>query len=682
MKNAFVSKIRGGIVAIAMACALFSFVGCSDNVDQSDMYVFTGQLMSDYLSEDESLSDFLYLTKRLKLSDRSESTVYDLLSARGNFTCFAPSNNAVKVFLDSVYNTPDYDITLTPDSMVEYIVKNALIDHKNSPALLSTEFLEGTIETQSFSGRFVTVNFSEGDDGRAAIWIDKFSRITASDIEVVNGVIHKVNRVVAPTVSSLSSLIETTPNLQVFANLLKATGYDKVLDGSFRDMVYEKNHPETGLGTPSETKETPVPCPVHRDFGFTAFVEADSLFEKEMGITVEKENGQITNWPEVLEAIKVKCKEYYPDATSDNLTSDDNAVRQFVGYHLIDRSVPFNLLNIHYSEQGFAFRRPEVLSIDTWCYYPTLIKNRIMKIMEGKEIDGKRINRYVSERWPNNYSEKVCPRQGILLHNDGDNAALNGYFYTIDEMLVYDQDVPNKVLNERMRYDVLDLLPEMSNSGYRRITSGNAVNGLNIPSGYLDNMTWNDESRVVYLSGYAKGWANYQGDEFNIVGQYDVVLKLPHVPYYGTYEFRLGIQNVALRGMCQVYFGTNPKNLEAIGLPLDMRIQQNSAVTGFETDDPKDENYNREIDKNMRNHGYMKAPKYYGISSGGAVSVNNRDTERVRRAILYTGTLDPEKTYYVRFKNVLENTSSQLFLDYIELVPKSVWAGEEGEDAW
>lgn len=153
MKNAFVSKIRGVIVAIAMACALFQFVGCSDSVDQSDMYTFTGQLMSDYLSEDESLSDFLYLTKRLKLSDRSESTVYDLLSARGNFTCFAPSNEAIKVFLDSVYNTPDYDITLTPDSMVEYIVKNALIDHKNSPALLSTEFQEGTIETQSFPGR-------------------------------------------------------------------------------------------------------------------------------------------------------------------------------------------------------------------------------------------------------------------------------------------------------------------------------------------------------------------------------------------------------------------------------------------------------------------------------------------------------------------------------------------------
>ena len=669
-------------VAVLSLVIGVAFTSCKDEVDESNMYTFTGQLMSDYIEEDEALSDFLYLIKRVKLSEVSESTVYDLLSARGNFTCFAPSNEAVQSYLDSLYNTPNYDITLTPDSTAEFIVNNCLIDHQNSPALMSTEFLEGTIERQSFAGRFVTINFDTITGGRAAIYIDKYSRITLSDIEVENGVVHKVNKVVAPTTSSLSALIEATDNLQIFANLLKVTGFDEVLNAPFRDMDYEVNHPETGLGTPTETGDNPVPTPDHRDSGFTAFVEADSLYEQAFGITIVKENGQITNWDEIFPIIEQKCKEYYPDATSTDYLSDNNAVHQFVGYHLTNRSIAWNYLLIHYNEQGFGYKNPENLAIDVWCYYPTLTQNRILKLMEGKQINGKRINRYVSERNWSNFAEITVPREGILIHNDGDNAALNGYFYTIDEILVYDDDVPNKVLNERMRYDVCDLLPEQMSSGFRRITSGDASKGLNIPYGYFSTMRASADSRVVYLPAYGGIWQNYQGDEYNIVGQYDITLELPHVPYYGTYEFRIGMQNVAsYRGMCQLYLGTNPDNLEAIGLPLDMRIYGPNPQIEWE-EDSDDEEYNTEIEKRMRIHGYMKAPRYFGTASSTATSGNFRNNERVFRRIAYTGNFDPQKTYYLRMKSVLENTSTQLFIDYFEFCPKSVYNGVEEEDGW
>lgn len=675
MKNLF-------ICVLLISFSTIFTTSCKDEVDQSNMYTFTGQLMADYFTTDEDMSKFCYLTKRVRLSKYSESTVYDLLSARGNFTCFAPTDDAVQAYLDSLYNTPGYDISQTPDSTAEFIVNNCIIDHKQSNSLLSVNLVEGTIETQSFAGRFVTVNFDTITGGRAAIYIDKNSRITASDIEVENGVVHKVNKVVAPITSSLSSLIESTENLQVFSNLLKTTGFDEVLNAPFRDMDYEENHPETGLGCPTETGDTPVPCPAHRDFGFTAFVEADSLYEQAFGVNIIKENGQITNWEEVFAAIEKKCKEYYPDAKSNDLKSDDNAVHQFVGYHLIDRSVSYNNLLCHYNEQGFGFRNPENLAIDVWCYYPTLTQNRIMKLMEGKQIDGKRINRYVSERDWTNFRELTVPREGVLLHNDGENAALNGYFYIIDEVLVYDDDVPNKVLNERMRYDICDLLPEQMSSGYRRVTTGDAVKGFNFPPGYHSTMTCSAESRVVLLSGYGGAWQNYQGDEYNIVGQYDITLQLPHVPYYGTYEFRLGLQNVSdRRGMCQVYFGTNKQNLEAVGLPVDMRIYGQNPSIGWE-EDTDDEDYNTEIEKTMRIHGYMKPPKYFGPASSMATSGNYRNNERLFRKIVYTGTLDPKKTYYVRFKSVLENTKSQLFLDYIELCPKSVYNGVVEEDDW
>jgi len=672
-------KIYFSLVVLAALCS--SLTSCQDKVDDGSMYTFTGQLISDYISADENLSHFCYLTKKVKLSSMSNSTVYDLLSARGNYTCFLPSNEAIQNYLDSLYYTKDYDITQVPDSTAEFIVNNSLIDHNDSPALLSTDFYEGTIETQSFAGRFVTVNFDTIEGGHAAIYIDKFSRITASDVEVENGVIHKVDQVVAPTTSSLSSLIEATANLQVFSNLLKATGFDEVLNAPFRDMDYEANHPKTGLGCPTETGENPVPTPAHRDKGFTAFVEPDSLYAAAFGFTLDIQKGQIANWAEIFPIIEKKCKEYYPNATDPDYTSDNNAVHQFVGYHLLDRSVPYNLLNCHYNEMGFTYRSPENLSIDTWCYYPTLTQNRILKVMEGKQIKGKRINRYVSERNLNNYAEITVPRPGILLSNTGDNSALNGYFYVIDDVLVYDDDVPNKVLNERMRYDLNDFFPEIMSSGYRRITSGDCIKGMNIPIGYHSTMWFSSESSVVALPGYPYLWRNYQGDEYNIVGQYDVTLQLPHVPYYGTYELRVGLSNNSVRGMCQLYIGTNRENLTATGLPLDMRISSNHDLTGWEeeNDDP---DVNTETDKRMRLHGYMKPPKYFGFASTAATTTNFRDYDNVLRAICYTGTMDPKKTYYLRMKSVLENTSTQLFLDYFELVPKSVYNGAVEEDAW
>lgn len=682
MKTRFFS-----ISAVAMAClvsVMVCFTSCKDEVDQSDIYTFTGNLMSDYLEKDSTTTYFSYLTKRVKLSTHSQSSVYNLLSARGNFTCFAPTNDAVQQFLDSLYSTKNYDITLTPDSTAEFIVNNCLIDHDNDEALLSTAFQEGTLEHQSFSGRFVTVNFDTLAGGQAAVYIDKFSRILATDLEVENGVIHIVNKVVAPTTSTLSALIEATPYLQVFANLLKMTGYDEVMNASFRDMDYEYNHPENGPGVPTRNNGAAVPCPDHRDFGFTAFVETDSVFAAKMGLNIQKDaDNRITNWEDVFAQIEQKCKEYYPAATSSDYTSDENAVHQFVGYHLTNRSVGYNYLLVHYNEQGYGYAFPENLAIDVWCYYPTLSQNRILKLMEGKQIDGKRINRYVSERNQSNYNEVTVPRQGILLHNEGENAALNGYFYTIDDILWYDEDVPNKVLNERMRYDVCDLLPCQMSSGFRRITSGSLMNGVNIPHGYFDELTYTEESNVIYLTGYGSQWKNYQGDEYNICGQYDVTLKLPHVPYEGTYEFRIGLSNNAWRGMMQVYFGSNKNNLEAVGLPLDMRIEGSTATTVFGwEEDSNDEDENTQIEKNMRVHGYMKPPKYFGSANRASANGNFRNSSACFRRIIYTGNMSPDKTYYVRFKSVLETTDGQFFLDYIELTPKSVYNGVEEEDDW
>ena len=78
----------------------------------------------------------------------------------------------------------------------------------------------------------------------------------------------------------------------------------------------------------------------------------------------------------------------------------------------------------------------------------------------------------------------------------------------------------------------------------------------------------------------------------------------------------------------------------------------------------------------------VKAPRYFGTGSSTATTDNFRNNNRVFRRIAYTGTFDPQKTYYLRMKSVLENTSTQLFIDYFEWCPKTVYNGVEEEDDW
>lgn len=666
-----------------MAVTMVSLSSCKDQVDSSDMYTFDGLQMIDFLKTNESTTYFAYLTSKVRLSKKSASTVADVLSARGNYTCFAPTNEAIQHYLDSVYNTKNFDYTATPDSTAEQIVNNSIMDNGNAEAYLSSVFEVGTIPVPTFSDRYLTVRFDTITHGQLAIYINTHSRIVSADNEVENGIVHVVNNVVMTSNSSVPEMIGHTDNLKTFYHLLVLTGWDKKMK-EFRDEAYEENHPKEGQGCPTE--RNPVPCPDHRDKGFTVFCESDSVLQAKWNLPDFKllENGDVGNWEEIMPLIEEKCKEYYPDATNTDPTSTDNAINQFVAYHLLPVGLTYDHIVIHYNERGAGYSTP-LLGIDAWEYYETMgPKHRILKITEGSQTHGKRINRYVSERDLSNYREITVPRPGILINESNGGReynALNGYYYTIDDVLVYDDDVPNKVLNERMRYDICALLPEMMTNNLRR--SYAVDDQFHIPDGYFENMTFTGESNVVYLSGYARGWRNYQGDEFNIQGAYDVTIKLPHVPVAGTYQVRYGTQNVeAQRSMCQFYFGTNKEHLEACGLPIDMRISASLPHIGWVADGT-DPDINEENDRAMFIHGYMKAPLYYGTNNKSGVNNHFRSDSYVYRRIVTTVEMEPDKDYYLRLKSVLESTTRQLYIDYFELVPKSVYASDlVAEDKW
>ena len=88
----------------------------------------------------------------------------------------------------------------------------------------------------------------------------------------------------------------------------------------------------------------------------------------------------------------------------------------------------------------------------------------------------------------------------------------------------------------------------------------------------------------------------------------------------------------------------------------------------------------------MRNQGYMKAPNYFCITNGKGdpadVVRNIGGASAALRRIVTVSEMSSGKTYYLRFKSALKKLDSQLFLDYFEIVPTSVFNGVKAEDIW
>lgn len=656
---------------LAALLAIVSLAGCSDNVDDSALFVQNGKTVTKLLETDPNFSIYLHLLRQVRLSDKSQSNVAQLLSARGNYTVFAPANDAMHHYLDSIYATPNFDYTQTDDSVAKILVTSSVIDCGSDEAYKTSMFTEGAIEKTNFADRYLTVSF-DTLDGRAVVKINKDATVITPDIEATNGYIHVVDRSLALSNAYLPQIIGEAGNLNIFSMLLYQTGWDTQLQ-QYRDEEYEKR---------TNLEEN---MPEHRYIGYTAFVETDSVFHEKWGIDLpQMSNGTMTNAATIMQQIKEKCRQAYPNAKDEDMKSGANAVNQFVAYHLLPERIAYNKLVIHYGELGYSYKNATRLTIDCFEYYETMTKvhRRLLKLTEGRQTDGIRINRHCTYD-EDDFSEITVPRPGIKISPDNggyDFNALNGFYYPIDDILVYDDDVPNVVLNERLRFDFSSILPELITNGYRR---PNQNITLQIPHGYFENMTFTEKSNYRYLPGYGAGWPNFQGDEHNVMGMYDLTVKLPPVPLEGTYELRWAIPIYPTRGMAQFYFGTDKENLTAIGLPVDLRLFADNPTIGWKAD-VDDQTVNREKDRAMRNHGYMMPPKHDGPTTGGVVNLSLRaqtQYQRIRK-IVYTGNFKPDETYYVRCKSVLSNTSTQFVMDWLELVPKNVYNGTNPEDIW
>ena len=654
--------------------------GCKEDIDESNLYTFTGETIEDYLvNRSERFSSFNYILSRIG---------YDkILAAYGTYTCFAPDNDAVAAYVDSLYEDmsnpelPHNGMTKPGlEGLTDSLCNDIALFHLLGTEVMSV-YMGNGMTVKTILGREITTSL---DSASNQVAVNRNSLILSNgvDNDLENGVLHEISQVITRSNLLIAGEMESHQDMfSVFSNALKATGLADTLTAVSHD--FEKITIKTGFLLPSK-------C----EMGYTIFAETDDSLAAAGIVDVE-------SMADYARKVYANCAEWYDYVRNNNIEislgtdykNPWNVLSMFLRYHILKYKIPYTKLTNHHNE---------ISKVTLVEYYETMLPYTLLKVT--KNGTSLRLNRWVENSSLTNRVAELMPDslstvlfEGIELAGQKSQISpTNGYIHPINGVLVYNADVPRGALNERLRFDDAGLFGEMMSNSFRRITDSevDALNGgkrgtdgdlsgayIRIPPGFLEYMKiYNgDETRLYYLPGQSSGWSNYQGDEFNCKGHYDFAMRLPPVPE-GTYELRIGYtaEGNEQRGMLQFYLGTSSDltTMKALDIPLDMRIVpvNNSDLTpdvytGW-CDWNKLDDKGVESDVNMRNLGYMRGPLYYtvGVNSGNYARNNPKDLRRI-----LTRQHFGQGEYWLRFKSVLDSDHHQFHLDYIEFCPENVY---------
>ena len=628
---------------LALALSLFA---CREEIDKSNRYTFTGETVADFmLNRSDRYSHFINLLKQAKL--------LSLLSTYGQYTLFLPDNDALEKYVqeqDSIYHAtkesdePIWTGVTSPfveelsDSMANVIARTHLVEGNYRTA----QFGEGALTKWNMNDRYLGISYKVTGEGYHII-INNSSAIIDSDNEVENGIVHILDQVIKSNEEELPEMIAKQSFFSIFTEALKATGFADSLR-----LIMDKNYF-------AKSNSSKYSYPNYRYYKYTGFIEPDEVFHA---------NG-INNFND----LKAFAQKWYGTEESDNPSSPKNALYKFVSYHFVDRELPYDKLIIsNYFDDELYYPQ-----YDLYDYFETEM-GRMMKMTKPlSTTDGQHIFINYSKRdMP--YNPEMRKHLNVRIvettefiksdekYADFRQYASNGIIHPIDKILIYDEDeMAGNILNERMRIDLCSLLPELSSNNIRF----NNIIQQCLPFGYCKNLKNNsfEEDFQYYRTGF-----RYFNDEIALKGVYDFSIKLPPVPAR-TYEIRIDacLLDNHVADIIQVYL-----NDKICGIPIDMHLSAEDPNVGWIDDYLTDDN-GRELDKQMRNRGWMKAPDSYLVYYTNGI-VPARNSNLTLRKIVTTSYLS-EGEHWLRIRKIndMETGQSDLIAtagyDFIELVP-------------
>ena len=700
------------------------FTGCNDDMPAESYYTFTGEMMSDFLTEHENFSLFKRIAER--------AGKMDFLGSRGSRTFFPATNTGVEAFLKEKGYASVEDI---PASFCDTLLRACIIER-----IMYTYDLP---ETQQENNELdlPLILESKGDTldaNQMALTIVNRRAAIINELKndsVENGVVHPVDRVLVPNTSLGSTLLdEYHEDFQIYYEALRRTGLIDSLY-RYRDEEYEQEKGKYAPFTQSMrigNEDYVAKLPDHRYSGFTLLIVPDkNLYEK----YPDRFNESMT-MDEKIDALYELAVEKYSGADAEaifglnqtapgsdktykqlywnkgSLTHPYNPLNMFLSYHILDRLFTSTAKLINCWQINTAYADPTEW-VGTMLDFSAVKLEKVYRTIDPAVEYERDFYINHSEACTYNNYERIRGAH-LTTPENADNFSLNVAYYYVDDVLAYDPIMRNKVMNTRLRIDFMTLWPELTNNNIRlcgnptqaynsgdNSEDGTEAGGYNyyLPPGYLKNVSISDNT-TFFISRPIVYWSNMGGDVLGILGtSYDVTFRLPNVPP-GTYELRLGYCALVDRGIGQVYVDGIPQ-----GIPMDMRYSAgDSRVGGLYNGGKgwrnKEENSSgiyttEELEENarvMKNNGYYSGPKsvFYGNDGNDAprYSANTctiyYNQDNLMRRKICNVEVKPNTHHTIRLRSVLTSSESGNFtLDYMELVPIDICgAGGLGEDLY
>ena len=724
------------IVKVALGLMLgasVSLTSCFDmEPDESNLYTFTGKTIQDYLTENDSVfSQFNVIMKR---------SGYDrMMASYGQYTCYAPINSGVEKYVDSLYNDPEAkepNNGMTENSVMGLTVEQCKEIAQYHLSAMMNSYIE---ELSNYSGKEISTMLNTpfistlGEDG--IVRFNKVAEVISYDNEMTNGYVHVITEVIPRTTRRVAEVLEKNPRFKLFFEALDSCGLldtlavDRKLNA---DGTPRKYSTKDRTGRPSSSFTAFYHVPTECKIKFTIFAEDSAAFAKENIFTFDD--------------LKAKCVEWYggaaawydypgkaenPISTGDDYENPFNVVNMFVRYHIVKAGMAMSKLvyekNNANENWNYAFGG------EPHDYYETMLPHALMKIWQPLyQPTGASTNIWIN-RWRQNNTltdeigtvgsdathqilqDGCMVKRNISKDDNTSNIlAYNGYIHTIDRPLVYDANVPNGVLHERMRIDVGTMLYELANNDIRFATTaeigamnnaGNDGTMTRLPLDFFDNFhCYSEDTKIAWYTTGA--WRAWQADQLSGWGENDFAFRLPPVPT-GDYEIRIIYPPTAHGGLQQYYIGTStdPSSMQPLGIPMDARYpnsgnEADRLATGYLLSS-EFEDYGVASDLVMRNHGYMRAPASFSrgtynnikgrISSADELIATISNCCRyeegygtsMMRKILGVQHLEQNQTYWIRLKNLLKGFDALGFsVDFIELVPLDIVNSQNFTEDW
>ena len=292
----YINKLRQLRLVIVLTVMGVFVNACTEEIDTSARFTLTEYTVLTYLQSDSDYTEYVRLLGLVPVSDFSESSVAQLLSARGKFTCFAPTNKAIYDYLDTLYTKgiitqPSWEgftSDATLDSVYKVIVLNSIIDGSNSGDIYemgdisSLNDYDNLNTSNLYDRKIYKTSITQTD----SIWINGMALIDLNnrDVETINGRVHQVHGVIAPSNDTMADIIrqeiaEGQKGYLVMAKLILACGLEDTLSAT-QDDVWENLYLNKVVeDLPAHPTEQTGSIPRHRKYGFTIFAETDAFWE-------------------------------------------------------------------------------------------------------------------------------------------------------------------------------------------------------------------------------------------------------------------------------------------------------------------------------------------------------------------------------------------------------------------